>query len=195
MHHTGQQWENFSDYHGLCRPNRSLYAGAGRRRLNEFKPNFIGGNAAKVVMRAAQDVVLVPKKGYFKPPRKVVYATNYLEEDKIAIQKVTHFASFFDAEVDIVHVSSKSKAIDRALHQTMVQELKPYVRYPKSSFVLKTYRDEPGLGLENYLKVAKGDILVTLTKKKSWFDQLFAQNLSKKMSYFINKPLWAVKML
>jgi hypothetical protein len=78
---------------------------------------------------------------------------------------------------------------------TMVEEIKPFIKYSKVNYVLKSYRDEPGLGLENYLIISKGDMLVTLSKKKSWFEQVFTNNLSRKMSYFINKPLLVIKNL
>ncbi|AWW28811.1 universal stress protein [Echinicola strongylocentroti] len=165
----------------------------GTEGVNDIKTNFIGTKSSKVIEEADRDVLIVPRKVFFKPPRKFVYASDYLEEDKLAIQKVVKMAHFYDTEIDIVHVSTRTKAIDKALHQTMVEEIKPFIHYEKTSFVLKTFRDEVGLGLENYLLTAKGDILVTLSKKKSWFDQLFTKNLSKKMSYFINKPLWVIK--
>jgi nucleotide-binding universal stress UspA family protein len=167
----------------------------GTEGVNDFKKNFIGTRSSKVVEKASTDVLLVPRKVYFKAPRKFVYATDYIEEDKIAIQKIVELAGFFDSEIDLVHVSTKAKSIDKSLHMTMVEEIRPFVKYEKANFVLKSYRDEPGLGLENYLITAKGDVLVTLSKKKSWFDQLFAQNLSRKMSYFINKPLFVIKKL
>jgi nucleotide-binding universal stress UspA family protein len=165
----------------------------GTEGVNDFKKNYIGTRASKVVERSDVDILVVPRKVYFKPPRKLVYATDYLEEDKIAIQKIVAIAKNYDSEIDVVHVSTKMKSIDKSLHQTMVQELKPFVKYEKVNYVLKSYRDEPGLGLENYLIISKGDILVTLSKKKTWFDQIFANNLSRKMSYFINKPLYVIK--
>lgn len=165
----------------------------GTEGINEFKENYIGTRSSKVVEKSDIDVFIIPRRVYFKPPRKVVYATDYLEEDKIAIQKIVELAGFFKSEIDIVHVSSKEKTIDKTLHQVMVQEIEPFIKYDKVNYVLKSYRDEPGLGLENYLITAKGDILVTLSKKKSWFEQIFTKNLSRKMSYFINKPLLVLK--
>lgn len=167
----------------------------GTEGINEVKKNYIGTNSSKVVLKAACDVFIVPKKVFFKSPRKLVYATDYLEEDKLAIQKVIELAKFYAAEVDVVHVSNRVKSIDKAQHLLMVEELNPFIKYEKVNFVLKSYRDEPGLGLENYLITAKGDVLFTLSRKKSWFEQLFTKNLSKKMSYFINKPLFVIKNL
>jgi hypothetical protein len=166
---------------------------AGTEGMNELRENIIGSRASRMVEQSDRDVLIIPRKVFFKRPRKLVYATDYLEEDKLAIQKVVEMAQFFDSEVDLVHISSSQKALDKSLHMTMVEEIKPFIRYDKVDFVLKSYRDDLALGLENYLQVAKGDMLVTLSKKKSFFDQIFSKNLSKKMSYFLSKPLWVIK--
>jgi hypothetical protein len=165
----------------------------GTEGMNEFKEQVFGSRSSRMVLQADRDILVVPRKVYFKRPRKLVYASDYLEEDKLAIQKVVEFASFFNSEIDIVHVSSSQRMIDKALHQSMVNEIKPFVKSEKVSYVLKTFRDDLALGLENYLQLAKGDMLVTLSKKKDFFDKVFSNNLSRKMSYFITKPLWVIK--
>lgn len=166
---------------------------AGTEGMNELRANIIGSRASRMVEQSDRDIIIVPRKVFFKRPRKFVFASDYLEEDKLAIQKVVEMANFFDSEIDLVHISSSQKAIDKSLHSTMVDEIKPFVRYEKINYVLKAYRDDLALGLENYLQMAKGDMLVTLSKKKSFFDQIFSKNLSRKMSYFLNKPLWVIK--
>ncbi len=165
----------------------------GTEGVNDFRENMIGSRASRLVEKSDRDILVVPRKVYFRAPRKLVYASDYLEEDKVAIQKIVEVARFFDSEIDLVHVSSTNKALDKSLHMTMIEEIKPFVKYDKVNYVLKSYKDEVALGLENYLQTAKGDILVTLSEKKSFFDQIFSKNLSKKMTYFINKPLWVIK--
>lgn len=165
----------------------------GTEGMNEFKEQIFGSRSSRLVLQSDRDILVVPRKVFFKRPRKLVYASDYVEEDKLAIQKVVEFASFFNAEIDIVHVSSRNRIVDKALHRSMLEELQPFVNYSLVNFVLKSFRDELALGLENYLQSAKGDMLVTLSKKKDFFDQLFSKNLSRKMSYFITKPLWVIK--
>ena len=164
----------------------------GTEGMNEFREQVFGSRSSKMVMQTDRDILVVPRKAFFKRPRKLVFASDYVEEDKTAIKKVVEFAKFFDSEIDIVHVSSRTRVIDKALHKTMVEEIKPSVSYDLVNYVLKSFRDDLALGLENYLQLAKGDMLVTLSKKKDFFDQLFSKNLSRKMSYFITKPLWVI---
>lgn len=167
----------------------------GTEGINDFKDTIIGSRASSIVMRSDQDVLVIPRKVFFKIPHKLVYASDYIEEDKLAIQKIVHFAKFFDAEIDVVHVAAGHKAIDKSLHMTMVEEIHPFVKYEKVNFVLKAFRDKLSLGLENYLQTNNGDMLITLSRKKSFFDQVFSENLSKKMAYFINRPLWVIKSI
>lgn len=165
----------------------------GTEGMNDFKEQVFGSRSSRLVLQADRDILVVPRKVFFKRPRKLVYASDYVEEDKLAIQKVVELASFFKSEIDVVHISSRNRVIDKALHKTMLEELKPFVKYDLVNYVLKSFRDDLALGLENYLQLAKGDMLVTLSKKKDFFDQLFSKNLSRKMSYFITKPLWVIK--
>jgi len=165
----------------------------GTEGMNELRDEIIGSKASKLVELTDCDILVVPRKVFFKMPRKLVYASDYLEEDKLAIQKVVEWASFFDSEIDFVHVSTSQKTIDKALHLAVIDEMKPFIRYDKFNFILKTFKEGIALGLENYLQLAKGDILITLSKRKSFFDQIFSKSLSKKMSYFLNKPLWVIK--
>lgn len=165
----------------------------GTEGMNDLRENIIGSRSSRLVEQSDRDVLVVPRRVFFKKPKKLVFASDYLEEDKLAVQKVVEWARFFDAEIDLVHISSSQKVIEKALHLTMIEEIKPFVRYEKINFILKSFRDEVALGLENYLHEAKGDILITMSKKKNFFDQIFSKNLSKKMSYFLTKPLWVIK--
>ncbi len=165
----------------------------GTEGINEFRKQVFGSRSCKMVLQTDRDILVVPRKAFFKRPRKLVYTSDYVDEDKSAIKKVVAFAKFFDSEIDIVHTSSRSRLIDKALHKTMVEEIKPAISYKFVNYVLKAFRDDVALGIENYLQLAKGDILVTVSKKKDFFDQLFTKNLSRKMSYFITKPLWVIK--
>ena len=165
----------------------------GTEGVNDFRENIIGSRASRIVEQSDRDILIVPLKVYFKAPRKLVYASDYLEEDKVAIQKIVELAKFFDSEIDLVHISRTDKVLDKSLHLTMIEEIKPFIKYDKVNFVLKSFDDDIALGLDNYLQSAKGDILLTLSKKKSFFDQIFSKSLSKKMAYFIDKPLWVMK--
>lgn len=157
----------------------------GTEGMNEFRDQVFGSRSSKMVLQTDRDILVVPRKSFFKRPRKLVYASDYVEEDKSAIKKVVEFATFFDSEIDIVHVSSRTRVIDKALHKTMVEEIKPSISYDLVNYVLKSFRDDLALGLENYLRLAKGDILVTLSKKERLFRSIiFPKPISEDVLFY-----------
>lgn len=186
----GKIVQDILDYSTLIKADLIV---VGTEGINDLRENIIGSRASRIVESADVDVLVVPRRVFFKAPKKLVYASDYLEEDKLAIQKIVEIARFYDSEIDLVHVSSSQKATDKSLHLTMIEEIEPFISYKKVNFVLKSYRDDLALGLENYLNVSKGDILFTLSKKRNFFEQIFTKSISKKMAYFITKPLWVIK--
>jgi nucleotide-binding universal stress UspA family protein len=189
-HRKGKIVKATLDYSNLIKADMIVL---GTEGINDLRENIIGSRASRIVESADVDVLVVPRRVFFKAPKKLVYASDYLEEDKLVIQKIVQIAQFYDSEIDLVHVSSSQKAIDKLLHMTMVEEIEPFIAYDKVNFVLKSYRNDLALGIENYLNVSKGDILFTLSKKRNFFEQIFTNSISKKMAYFINKPLWVIK--
>ncbi|NVJ86072.1 MAG: universal stress protein [Algoriphagus sp.] len=176
-----------------CEETKAQLLVMGTEGMNELRKNIIGSRTSQIVDKSKVDVLVVPRKVFYKKPRKLVFGTDYREEDKLAIQKIVEFAKFFDAEIDIVHASEGKNKLEKALHQLLIQELEPFVKYERINFVLKTFRDDLALGLENYLQSAKGDMLITLSKQRDFFHKIFTKSVSKKMSYFITKPLWVIK--
>ena len=165
----------------------------GTEGINDLRKNMIGSRASRIVELIEVDVLVVPRRVFFKIPKKLVYASDYLEEDKLAIQKIVEVAKFYGSEVDLLHVSLAKRAIEKSLHETMIEEISPFINYEKVNFVLKSYLDDLALAIESYLNASKGDILFTLSIKRSFFEKIFTNSVSKKMAYFINKPLWVIK--
>ena len=81
----------------------------GTEGMNDLRKYIIGSRTSQIVDKSPVDILVVPRKVFYKNPRKLVFGTDYREEDKIAIQKVVEFAKFFDAEIDIVHASDGKK--------------------------------------------------------------------------------------
>jgi nucleotide-binding universal stress UspA family protein len=51
----------------------------GTEGMNEFKEQVFGSRSSRMVLQADRDILVVPRKVYFKRPRKLVYASDYLE--------------------------------------------------------------------------------------------------------------------
>lgn len=165
----------------------------GTEGMNDNRDFVLGSRASQLVEKSEVDVLIVPRTVFFKPFRKIVFASDYLEEDKLAIQKTVELARFSEANLDLVHWERKVDKLTESLHISMVEELRPFLRYEKATIKLVSYQDDLGDAIEKYLDEEQGDILVTLSHRKKFFESLFTKSLSKKMAYFTHKPLWVIK--
>lgn len=165
----------------------------GTEGMNDRRDLVLGSRASRMVEKSKVDVLIIPRSVFFRPFRKIIYASDYLEEDKLAIQKTIEMAKFFDSDVNLVHWEQKITDLKKSLFITVEEELKPFINYQKAKTELKPYSNDLADAIENYLEEEEGDLLVTYSLRKGFFEKLFTKSLSKKMAYFTHKPLWVIK--
>jgi len=158
-----------------------------------FDKRYIGSKAVSIVEHAGCNVLCVPEKRDYKGINKIVYATDYQEEDKIAIQLQVLLASQMNASIDILHISHHNDTIDKAIYEDYINEMKAFISYDRLSFNRKVYH-HISEGLENYMKTTESDLLVLLYKKRDFFDDLFHHSLTKHLSNFSDFPFMVMKL-
>jgi nucleotide-binding universal stress UspA family protein len=161
----------------------------GTTGVSDITEAFVGSNTVKVIENATCPVLCVPEKAIYKKFTKVVYATDYQQEDKAAIQKLIVFGEVFDSRIQILHVSQSGKLVDKAILEDYKEKIISYVNYPNLEFVIKVYEDEINRGIDEYMIEEKADLLVLLTKQRSFFEKLFHKSITSSMSYFTDYPL------
>ena len=106
----------------------------GNRGISEFKTTFVGSNSVNVIEKTPCPVLLVPTKAEYVGFDRMVYATDYLEEDKLVIQSVISFAIGFGSQVDVLHISHHDQLVDKALYEEFKSELVSFINYSKIRF-------------------------------------------------------------
>lgn len=158
-----------------------------------FDKRYIGSKAVSIVEHAKCNVLCVPENRDYNGINKIVYATDYQEEDKIAIQLQVLLAGQMNASVDILHISHHNDTIDKAIYEDYINEIKAFVSYDNLSFNRKVYH-HISEGLEDYMKTTESDLLVLLYKKRDFFDDIFHHSLTKHLSNFSDFPFMVMKL-
>jgi len=154
---------------------------------------YIGTIAVDIIRHAACHVLCVPDGHHYQGIKKIVYATDYQEEDKIAIQLITSMAAALDAHIEILHISHHDKAIDRAIYEEFTREIKDFIRYEKVSFSREVFH-HVSEGLEQHVRRTSSDLLVLLDRKRNFFQKLFHQSLTKHLTNLSDFPFLVVKL-
>ena len=161
----------------------------GTRGMSKYKTLFVGSNTVHVIEKAKCPVLCVPEDATYNGFKTIVYATDYLQEDKIMIQSVVSFAMPFDSLIKILHVSHRDQILDKAMYEEFKSELPSFIQYSKIEFDRKVYSNSVESGLDEFMREQKADLLVLITKRRNFFQKLFHKSLTRKMSYFTDYPL------
>lgn len=158
-----------------------------------YERKYIGGKAEKIIQHTHCSILCVPENHNFHGINKIVYATDYQEEDKLAIQQLTALAKVLKAEVEILHVSHHDDSIDKAMYEEFKGELMSFVTYNKISFKRVVFKHVAD-GLDEYMKEVDADLLVLLNKKLNFPKSLFHRSLTQHLEKFTDYPLMILKL-
>lgn len=162
--------------------------------VSNVQEALFGSNTIKVMEKSNCPVLCVPCNAVYNEFKRVVYATDYQEEDKLAIQQVVAFATPYDSRIHILHVSHNDEIIEKAVYADFMDELTSFIRYDKVGFDHEVVASDISRGIENYLNQKDSDLLVVLYKNRNFFDKIFHKSITRKLSYLTDHPLLAVKL-
>lgn len=135
-------------------------------------------------------VLIIPANSTFRLIRKMMYATDFLENDVEELKNVCEIAKVFDAEVMISHIYTDSDELNKkkiALDLLAVSISKS-IEYKNISYKL-LYNKNVHDGLEENIEKLYIDILCMAKRERSFFQTLFSKSNTKVMAYHTRVPL------
>ena len=158
-----------------------------------YERKYLGGKVEQIIQHTHCSVLCVPENHTFHGIKKIVYATDYQEEDKLAIQQLAALAKVLNAEVEVLHVSHHDDTIDKAIYEEFKGELMSFVHYKKITFNRVVF-NHVAQGLDEYMKETDADLLVLLNKKLNFIRSLFHRSLTQHLDKFTDYPLMILKL-
>jgi nucleotide-binding universal stress UspA family protein len=152
----------------------------------------LGSITSEIIKKAKTPVIAVPKgyDGYeFKPPKRVLYATNFHNTDYSALRRLISFVKPFNSKIFCIHASLDDfDSID----ELQMKKIKEYLFSSMDDFkvecgILNTY-DLPK-GIESFIEEKDIDVLAVTTHQKSFFKRLFEPSITKKFLFQTHIPL------
>jgi len=152
---------------------------------------FFGSNTQDVIDGIRIPTLCVPQEAEYSDFKKIVYASDFMEQDKIAIQEVISFATVYNARISVLHINLSDSDSE---YNDFVSNLQSFIQYNKISFVNKKFRDDVGTGIQEYMDQEQSDMLVVFRKQRSFVESIFHKSLTKILSYSTDKPLFVLKL-
>jgi nucleotide-binding universal stress UspA family protein len=158
----------------------------GTKGAGWLKEILLGTVAAEILENANCPVIAVPQHTTFDGKiDRIAVLTEFLDEEKILLTKVSEFASFFNATLDCIHVDL---ALTHDYTHRMDQFRKDCEEIGNIDFkVLQGLDLFKAVG--EYVEEENIDILAILTHKRNFIHEFFHYSVAKKMSYHLNTPI------
>lgn len=161
----------------------------GTRGMNTLKRLLIGSNTSAVIEKSTCPVITIPEGAKYKHFKKIVFAANYGVDDFSNIYDLITFASPFNSEIILLHVSSgkTDKAFDYNQLDSFKNQISTESGYENISFKLLEEKDVYE-GINMYLDEINADMFAISMRNRSFLKNVFQPGLTKKMVYHSHIP-------
>tara|TARA_R110001606_G_scaffold349916_4_gene499917 strand:+ start:270 stop:1145 length:876 start_codon:yes stop_codon:yes gene_type:complete len=161
----------------------------GMKGESAMKELLMGSTTKHLMDKAPCPVMAIPADAVYEPFKTIVYASDFEEEDIYALRKLAEMAERCDADINIIHISTK-KEIFGVEHinwfKDLVSEKVPYDRIEYELIFSENVFDS----LKTYLdKVAPNLIVLLEREQKGFLKKLLHGDLVKKMETYGKVPV------
>lgn len=158
----------------------------GARGLKEV---FMGSVAGEVLEKASCPVLAIPEKAVFDGEiDDIAFAVSYQDEEVEAFKALVDLCSSFNAKIHCLNVDL-SHAEDYRNDMNRFKEKLPFYDNTEFEVIQSTDIRE---GLTRYMETHSVDVLVMVTHKRNFFQELLRYSHAKEMSYHCNMPLLSI---
>ncbi|MDO9595754.1 MAG: universal stress protein, partial [Lutibacter sp.] len=163
-----EAFENLSVAHGIlvkASKNKALMIVIGMKKESAIKELFMGDTSMTLIEKAPCPVLLVPKNAT-EDLNKIVYATDFEQEDIGAIYKLAQIANKFDAKITVIHIAPNIDGDANIKMEWFKEMVEQKVTYKKIKFKV-LFSEEIFGTLKVYLDSNNIDMVAMLEREKS----------------------------
>jgi nucleotide-binding universal stress UspA family protein len=162
----------------------------GTKGASGLQKILFGSNTASVIGKAPCPVLAVPEKAAIAPFKRIVFATDYHEEDMTILKSLARLIEVLQAELMIVHVSKTKRKSERDLIKQFSKAVAQETGMKQPFYYVMPHTDVKK-GLNQFLDSSGADLLVMSTRDRGIIEQLLSRSLTKQMAYHLRLPLLA----
>ena len=151
---------------------------------------LVGTRTAGVVSYARCPVLVVPETYKEFQIEKIVFASDYQEEDLEVLKELAWLAEKFEAKIIILHVAPEILSYEEQKFSWYKELIEEGLGYKNIEFELVKHYDVQE-GLRDYIRFNKIDLLSMTMKKRNMLERILQRSDTKEMTYHTAIPLLA----
>jgi nucleotide-binding universal stress UspA family protein len=165
----------------------------GSKGVSDFEEMIIGSNTEKVVRTSTIPVIVVKADSQKFKFKKLVFASNYDEENKVAFVDFLNFAKQFKTEIHLLKINTAS-SFENSF--TTKEKIKNFIKdFDLPNNTIHIHNDESVVkGITNFAKEIDADLIALTTHGRSGLSSLFNSSIAKSVSKSVLRPVITFKI-
>lgn len=164
----------------------------GTQGASGIKKVLLGSNTADVAENAKVPVLAIPETASADLPMRIMIASDYFDQDIIVAEEIIQFAQKFGATVYFVHVA-EGEDFEKEILEMFEKKIRERNNYQGLHFDL-AFGTDILEGIESYAKTNKIDLVVSIKRKRNFFQRFFSKSITKKMLFHTKIPVLSIPM-
>ncbi len=159
---------------------------------NKLSKMLFGSNTSSIIEKSECPVLAVPSGCTYRPPKRILFATNFSFKDLEGVKKLALIAQAFDSEIILGHVdvSIDEENDESSSMENFMKEVIAVTSYPKISYKIVSDHNV-SMGLDKIIEDSAIDLFALSTHKRTWFEKIYNPSLTTKISHHSYIPLLA----
>lgn len=163
------------------------YVVMGTKGASGLKETFLGSITGSVITEVDTVVIGVPEQSEFIGINNIVFTTRFREKDLKAIRKLLPLADLFGAKIHCLYIKTKKSDVN----PVVIEDWK-FLLKDENVIFHTVESDHIKDTILNFIESYNIDMLAMLNYKRGFFEELFKQSLTQKLSYHVQIPLLAL---
>ncbi|MFP4025486.1 MAG: universal stress protein [Thiohalospira sp.] len=128
-------------------------------------------------------VWVIPKEAEYVPSSKIVYATNYKEEDISTMKKLLKLVQTFNPEIVALHITDTIDFEEKVKKEGFLETLQKNTGYSKIKIKVLKERENDNVAqlINDYSSDIDANLIVLLKENRHFLDRLFNPSSTKKL--------------
>ncbi len=151
---------------------------------------LFGSTTSDIISKTNAAVLAVPDDITFSPPRHIVFASDYENGDIESLRQLVALAKFFDAEINVVHVTKEYEepGTELSIIEYFSDLVEKHISYPK--IVCRVFKnDNVSRGIEIFSQTVGANMIALTNRKHGLLDKFLNTSVAKEFIYKGNLPL------
>ena len=160
----------------------------GAKGMSAMEEIFIGSNTSEIVKEADAPVFVIPENVVYKEVEKVALAIDF--QDNLNANTLNPLKGLLvnkKAVLRVFYIEDEDANIAEEQQNKVIIDLESKLN--QNIEVIKINEEDPLSGVQKFIHSHKIDCLVTINRKKSFFESLFHKSFSKQIALHTDTPL------